>query len=93
VPASAFIPPPKVDSAVVCLMPRLPIQPPSDPKFLETLIKLGFATKRKMLRNNLGTVIERVRLVNILEAMQINPQVRAEDLSVEQWMQLSEFLK
>jgi 16S rRNA (adenine1518-N6/adenine1519-N6)-dimethyltransferase len=93
VPAKAFMPPPKVDSAVVCLFPRLPIQPASDPKFLETVIKLGFATKRKMLRNNLGSVVERDRLVNILEEMQINPQVRAEDLSVEQWIQLSELLK
>jgi len=93
VPAKAFMPPPKVDSAVVCLFPRLPTQPASDPKFLETIIKLGFATKRKMLRNNLGSVVDRDRLVNILEEIQINPQVRAEDLSVEQWIQLSELLK
>jgi 16S rRNA (adenine1518-N6/adenine1519-N6)-dimethyltransferase len=92
VPAKAFMPPPKVDSAVVCLLPRSRIHPASDPKFLETIIKLGFATKRKMLRNNLGSVIERDRLVPILEEMQINPQVRAEDLSVEQWIQLSEVL-
>ncbi len=93
VPASAFVPPPKVDSAVVSICPRLLTQPASDPKFLETVIKLGFATKRKMLRNNLGTVVERDRLVNILAEMQINPQVRAEDLSVEQWIKLSESLK
>jgi 16S rRNA (adenine1518-N6/adenine1519-N6)-dimethyltransferase len=93
VPAKAFMPPPKVDSAVVCLMPRTPLLPASDPKFLETLIKLGFATKRKMLRNNLGSIVERDRLVNILESSQINPQVRAEDLSLEQWIALSELLK
>ena len=93
VPAKAFMPPPKVDSAVVCLLPRSLPQPASDPKFLETIIKLGFATKRKMLRNNLGTIIERDRLVNVLASIQINPQVRAEDLSVEQWIQLSECLR
>ncbi len=93
VPAQAFVPAPKVDSAVICLLPKLPICPASDPKFLETIIKLGFATKRKMLRNNLGAVIDRDLLVNILEIMEINPQVRAEDLSVEQWIRLSEYLK
>jgi 16S rRNA (adenine1518-N6/adenine1519-N6)-dimethyltransferase len=93
VPAKAFMPPPKVDSAVICLLPRTLGKPASDPKFLETIIKLGFATKRKMLRNNLGTVIDRDRLVELLEQMQINPMVRAEDLSVEQWVELSECLK
>jgi 16S rRNA (adenine1518-N6/adenine1519-N6)-dimethyltransferase len=90
VPAQAFYPVPKVNSAVVCLSPRSPIQPATDPKALETLIKMGFATRRKMLRNNLMSMIERDRLVALLEQMQINPQVRAEDLSVAQWVSLNE---
>ncbi len=92
VPAQAFVPPPKVDSAVVCLMPRSPITPASDPKFLETLIKLGFATRRKMLRNNLNSICDRDQLVAVLEQMAINPQIRAEDLGIEQWVNLSEQL-
>ncbi|MBD2178451.1 16S rRNA (adenine(1518)-N(6)/adenine(1519)-N(6))-dimethyltransferase RsmA [Pseudanabaena sp. FACHB-1998] len=90
VPASAFYPPPKVTSAVIRLIPRPPITPASDPKFLERLITLGFATKRKMLRNNLIPEIDRDRLVEILESMGINGQVRAEDLDVTQWVALSE---
>ncbi|MEE3716311.1 16S rRNA (adenine(1518)-N(6)/adenine(1519)-N(6))-dimethyltransferase RsmA [Tumidithrix elongata RA019] len=90
VPAQAFYPVPKVNSAVVCLLPRSPIQPASDPKALETLIKMGFATRRKMLRNNLMSLIDRDRLVVLLEEMQIDPQVRAEDLSVAQWVSLNE---
>jgi 16S rRNA (adenine1518-N6/adenine1519-N6)-dimethyltransferase len=90
VPAQAFFPPPKVNSAVVCLLPRSLPQPASNPKLFETIIELGFATRRKMLRNNLGTVIDRDRLVSLLEEMNINPQIRAEDLSVEQWVALSE---
>jgi 16S rRNA (adenine1518-N6/adenine1519-N6)-dimethyltransferase len=90
VPASAFYPPPKVNSAVVRIIPRPPITPASDPKFLERLITLGFATKRKMLRNNLISEIDRDRLVEILEAMGINAQVRAEDLDVTQWVALGE---
>ena len=93
VPASAFYPPPKVNSAIVCLVPRPPVTIANDPKFLDRLLTLGFATKRKMLRNNLIPVIERDRLVAILEAMAINPQVRAEDLSVAQWVALSDRVK
>lgn len=92
VPAQSFYPPPKVNSAVVCLLPRPPVVPVADPKFLEMLIKMGFATKRKMLRNNLQSLVERDRFISLLEQMQINPQVRAEDLSVAQWVALSDYL-
>jgi 16S rRNA (adenine1518-N6/adenine1519-N6)-dimethyltransferase len=93
VPAKAFQPPPKVDSAVVKLIPRS-FQPiATDPRWLETLVKLGFATKRKMLRNNLQSVIDRDRLSVLLEDMNLNAQVRAENLSVENWVTLSNKLK
>ncbi len=89
VPAKAFQPPPKVDSAVIRLRPRpIPIAA-QNPHQLETLIKLGFSSKRKMLRNNLQSLIDRDRLNQLLEEMGANPQVRAEDLSVEQWVELS----
>lgn len=92
VPAKAFYPPPKVDSAVVRLRPRL-IQPPANnPHFLETLVKLGFASKRKMLRNNLKSVIDGDRLSSILESLGAQPQDRAEDLSLSQWVALSNAL-
>ncbi|NEN95210.1 MAG: 16S rRNA (adenine(1518)-N(6)/adenine(1519)-N(6))-dimethyltransferase RsmA [Moorea sp. SIO1F2] len=89
VPASAFSPPPKVDSAVVRLHPSLAEPPASDPRCLETLLKLGFGSKRKMLRNNLKSVIERDRITQLLEQLEISPQARAEDLSVAQWIALA----
>ena len=93
VPAKAFYPPPKVDSAVVRLCPQ-PIETPADnPKFLETLVKLGFANKRKMLRNNLQGMIARDSLSQLLEKLGINPQSRAEDLSVTDWVNLSNKLE
>jgi 16S rRNA (adenine1518-N6/adenine1519-N6)-dimethyltransferase len=93
VPAKAFYPAPKVDSAVVRLTPRPLEIAADDPKYLETLVKLGFSAKRKMLRNNLQTVIERDRMTQILEQLDINPQSRGEDLSVEQWVSLGNQLK
>ncbi|MBF2007963.1 MAG: 16S rRNA (adenine(1518)-N(6)/adenine(1519)-N(6))-dimethyltransferase RsmA [Chlorogloeopsis fritschii C42_A2020_084] len=89
VPAGAFHPPPKVDSAVVRLTPRKIEPGAQEPQKLETLVKLGFAAKRKMLRNNLQSLVERDRLTQLLEQLEINPQARAEDLSVAQWVALS----
>src|SRR5919199_1157809 len=92
VPAKAFSPPPKVDSAVVRLRPRLVNPLANDPKQLETLVKVGFSSKRKMLRNNLQSLLERDNLTHLLEQLEINPQVRAEDLSVNQWVALSNLI-
>ncbi len=89
VPAKAFSPPPKIDSAVVCLKPRVFTPTASNPKRLETLVKVGFATKRKMLRNNLKSLVERDRLTQLLETLGININARPEELSVVQWINLS----
>ena len=89
VPAKAFYPPPKVDSAVVRLRPRLIDKPANNPRQLETLIKLGFSNRRKMLRNNLKSLITINDLNELLEKLNFNPQCRAENLSLEDWITLS----
>jgi 16S rRNA (adenine1518-N6/adenine1519-N6)-dimethyltransferase len=89
VAAKDFVPPPKVDSAVVRLVPRLIETPAVNPRHLESLVKLGFGSKRKMLRNNLKATVDLDKFVELLEELQINPESRAEDLSVEQWVNLS----
>jgi len=66
VPANAFSPPPKVDSAVISLIPRpFPLRADS-PEFLARLVKLGFANRRKMLRNNLKSIVSPQQLQSIL---------------------------
>ncbi|MEM1239440.1 MAG: 16S rRNA (adenine(1518)-N(6)/adenine(1519)-N(6))-dimethyltransferase RsmA [Cyanobacteria bacterium P01_H01_bin.26] len=89
VPASAFKPAPKVESAVVRLRPRPFPQQATSPKLLHTLVKQGFGQKRKMLRNNLKSLVDRQQLTDSFAAMAIDPQVRAEQLSVENWVELS----
>ncbi|MDJ0898849.1 MAG: 16S rRNA (adenine(1518)-N(6)/adenine(1519)-N(6))-dimethyltransferase RsmA [Xenococcus sp. MO_188.B8] len=89
VPAKAFYPPPKVDSVVVRLRPHTLSDPATNPRQLATLVKLGFSSRRKMLRNNLKSLIEVDDLNNLLEKLEINPQSRAEDLSLEDWIKLS----
>ena len=89
VPAKAFYPPPKVDSVVVRLRPHQLSNPANNPRQLASLVKLGFSNRRKMLRNNLKSIIEVDDLSKLLEKLEINPQSRAEDLSLENWISLS----
>ena len=58
-------------------------------QILQTLVKLGFSSRRKMLRINLKSIIEVDDLNNLLEKLEIHPQSRAEDLSLEDWIRLS----
>ena len=89
VPAKAFYPPPKVNSVVVKLRPKIIDRPAKDPQLLGTLIKLGFSNRRKMLRNNLKSLISVENLTVLLRELAIKPQVRAENLSVRNWIDLS----
>jgi 16S rRNA (adenine1518-N6/adenine1519-N6)-dimethyltransferase len=92
VSAKAFQPPPKVDSAVIRLTPRPIAQPAQDPKHMASILKMGFATRRKMLRNNLKAVIPTDALNAVLTELSLDPQVRAEDLNVADWVRLSDRL-
>lgn len=89
VPAKAFSPPPKVDSAIISLTPRDFPQPVASPQLLEKLVKLGFANRRKMLRNNLKSVISPEELEGILEQLDMSPKVRAEAISVFNWVRIA----
>ncbi|MEO1095190.1 MAG: 16S rRNA (adenine(1518)-N(6)/adenine(1519)-N(6))-dimethyltransferase RsmA [Cyanobacteria bacterium J06638_28] len=89
VPPKAFQPPPKVISAVIRLKPRQFALQARNPQLLQQLVKLGFASKRKMLRNNLASIIERDRLLSLFAELGIATNVRAEDLSVVNWVALS----
>jgi 16S rRNA (adenine1518-N6/adenine1519-N6)-dimethyltransferase len=82
VPPSAFQPPPKVDSTVVCLTPHASM-PPSDPAPLLAFIGLCFRQKRKTLRNNLGPIFGFDRVDALPEAGR-----RAEQLSLEEFRTL-----
>jgi 16S rRNA (adenine1518-N6/adenine1519-N6)-dimethyltransferase len=82
VPAAAFRPPPKVDSAVVRLMPRAELLIPDSTAFLK-FAGLCFRQKRKTLRNNLIQAYAKERVDILPEAGK-----RAEQLSVEDLMSL-----
>lgn len=91
VPAEFFCPPPKVDSQVVILKvyPRPIVAPEEQAKFFR-LVKAGFAARRKKIRSSLsaGLGISKDDVVNKLQAAGINPDYRAESLSIEDWKKL-----
>jgi 16S rRNA (adenine1518-N6/adenine1519-N6)-dimethyltransferase len=92
VPAKSFYPPPKVDSVVVRLSPRPLENSAKNPRLLETIVKLGFASRRKMLKNNLKSIIEPEKLTQLLTTLNLNPQARAENLNLQEWIRLSNSL-
>ena len=86
VPPESFDPAPRVDSAVVRLIPRRPEDLTAhDERHFAALVAQAFSQRRKMLRNTLKGVIEDT----VFKEAGIAPTVRAEDLSVADYIRLS----
>jgi 16S rRNA (adenine1518-N6/adenine1519-N6)-dimethyltransferase len=91
IPAGAFYPAPKVDSAVVRidLYPRPLIAEDNLDRFFQ-LCKAGFSQKRKTLRNSLssGLRISPAQVESLLAGSKIDAGRRAETLSLDEWGRL-----
>jgi 16S rRNA (adenine1518-N6/adenine1519-N6)-dimethyltransferase len=84
--ASAFVPPPKVTSTLVELVPRG--RPPAcDRRVLERVTEAAFGQRRKMLRQSLKSL--GVDALALLAAAGIEPTARAEDIAVEGFVALA----
>jgi 16S rRNA (adenine1518-N6/adenine1519-N6)-dimethyltransferase len=90
IPAGAFYPAPTVNSAVVSIniYPEPIISYPLLDTFFQ-LAKAGFGQKRKKLRNSLSAIMPREKAEQILLAAGIDPQRRAETLSLVEWGKIS----
>jgi 16S rRNA (adenine1518-N6/adenine1519-N6)-dimethyltransferase len=85
VPPTAFQPPPKVDSAIVQLVPREDDQVMiSSFHDFETLVRSAFSQRRKTLRNTLRSLCGAEQI----EAAGFRPSQRAEELSVKDFIKL-----
>ncbi len=90
VPASAFYPRPKVDSAVLLLEPLpdadRPVSRSDVPRFIDFL-HAGFAQPRKTLANSLsqGLCQEKSAILPVLDAWGVDPGRRPESLTVAEW--------
>ena len=85
---SAFVPPPKVSSAVVHIIPAQ-TPPEVDPRRVEQVTEAAFGQRRKMLRSSLRAL---PGALDSLEALGIDPQRRAETLEVAEFVALARAL-
>ncbi len=83
VPPTSFDPPPRVDSAVVRMVPR-PRPAPCDVSVLSELIKVAFSQRRKLLRHTLGRWLEAQG-----QHGQFDTQRRAEEVPVAEYVALA----
>jgi 16S rRNA (adenine1518-N6/adenine1519-N6)-dimethyltransferase len=99
VPKTSFYPQPEVDSAVIRIIPKKDLPKINTDKFFG-LIKAGFSAKRKFLISNLsrelsarggsafGGKIENCKLKILFDQIKFNQKLRAENLSVDDWINL-----
>jgi len=90
-PPRAFVPPPKVTSSVVSLVPRAAPAAPASKAALERVTAAAFGQRRKMLRSSLRTL--GVMPEPLLDVAGIEPTARAEELSVAQFCALARALE
>ena len=95
VSSQSFYPPPKVDSAIVRfdLFPEPAVKIADIDGFFK-VVRCGFSSPRKQLRNSLahGLEVKPAEVGLLLEKARIEPQRRAETLSLEEWARLYEVL-
>ncbi|UTW53873.1 16S rRNA (adenine(1518)-N(6)/adenine(1519)-N(6))-dimethyltransferase RsmA [Kordiimonas sp. SCSIO 12610] len=87
VPAAAFTPPPKVDSAIIHYEPTEPIDPDVKLSDLELVVEKAFGQRRKMLRASLKSLP--VDALKLLAMADIKETARAETLSVADFVKLA----
>lgn len=93
VPRTVFVPSPNVDSAVVKLdvYDQLPIIA-EDEAIFSSLIRQCFAQRRKTIYNNLCNKYDKNLVQEMLADVGIQPTVRAEELSLDTFVQMSNYL-
>ena len=98
VPASAFRPAPKVDSAVLTIENISTLKfsengaTPQEIRHFFSIVRAGFAHKRKLLIRNLEEVSEKDAIEKAFSTLQLSPLARAETVPVEIWIELAKKL-
>jgi len=87
-----FTPPPKVDSALCKLVPHNKYEI-SDFESFKNFIHLAFSMRRKTLVNNLKSVFEKEKVIEVLNELGYEENIRPEQVSVENFIKLHNFLK
>lgn len=85
-----FFPQPEVDSAILAI-DNINYPDKIDLKTCLRMVRAGFSSKRRQLVNSLsgGLGLDSMKIIELLGQAKINPKLRAEDLSVDQWKKLT----
>ncbi len=88
-----FTPPPKVDSAVISLTPRLNKPEIENEKFFWRIVETAFRNRRKMLRRNLREIISKEKIETLKEFCPIDLSRRGETLNEKEFIELYKAIK
>jgi len=91
VPSTCFSPRPKIDSAIISISDisdTFFLQNQINPQNFFRIMRLAFSQKRKMLSNSLSVLLDKPSLMQIFTDLSLNPKIRPEELSLDQWAQL-----
>lgn len=85
-----FYPSPEVDSAVIKIVIK-DKTPDIEPTIFFRIVKAGFASKRQQIHNSLAATLRlpKDQVLELLKKAQIEPALRAEDLSLDDWVRLA----
>ena len=88
-----FRPQPKVDAAIIKIQPKSHLGGEGEqvePKLFFRIVKAGFAAKRRQVHNSLAATLRMPKdeVLKILKKAKIDPMLRAEDLSLADWISL-----
>jgi 16S rRNA (adenine1518-N6/adenine1519-N6)-dimethyltransferase len=86
VPPTVFVPPPRVESALVDIRRRAPAGDDAQRAAVFALVEAGFGQRRKMLRRSLAGLAT----VEDLAAAGIRPEARGEELDLPAWIRLAD---
>lgn len=91
VPAELFTPPPQVDSQITNLKRREEPLFAIDTKLYFKVVRAGFSEKRKKVRNSLsgGLQLQKTAIEDLLNQADVGQDVRAEELSLQQWYKIA----
>ncbi len=91
--SAAFSPRPKVDSCFLHLkLLEKPFQKAKDEDLLFKIIRQAFSQRRKMIQNSLSPLIPKERLLPLLKELNVEPEKRAENLRLEDYVRIGNAL-
>lgn len=91
-PGEAFVPAPEVTSTVIRItFPKKSLHIIHNPKLYEKIVKMAFLSRRKTIQNNLKTLLKSKK-ISPWAIVGIDPEMRPEDLSIEQYVTLANYL-